>query len=327
MLGKWKNWFRGKAAAPSREQLTASPDALVAPEEVNSHYMQWLLQDLSDPGTALSVPEKLIVQVVVQQVRDYEQRGTAVPRLPSVIPMLLKQLRDPLASAREYAAVITRDPVVSTAVLKVANSVYFNPYRKPLDNFERVVNDLGVIKLRMVLSTAVMQPVLLDRHHALPRKVWNHSLACAACCQQLAEREGIDAFKAYMIGLVHDIGVVTLFNLAQLNSREYLQTPRVNRRVLQQLLSQWANPLAQWIAQDWNLPPDIVRALAAQHEPGEGSPLAELLRRSNLLCEAFAVYRDGRLDHGDVTRLAAQLHFPANIVDTLESCFGDSDDR
>jgi len=326
MLEKWKQLFRKKPAQVTarvnpRSGLNAETvtNAPANTEHVATLFMQILLDSTDAQVAELSVPEKLVSQSVEQQLRDYEQRAAAVPRLPTVIPLLLKQLRDPLASAREYTAVITQDPVVSMAVLKVANSVYFNPYRKPLDNFERVVNDLGVLKLRMILSTAVMQPVLLDRHSALPQKIWNHSLACAVCCQQLADREGVDSFKAYMCGLVHDIGVVTLFNEAQMSSRQYLETPKLNPALLRQLFDRCGKPLAHWIAQDWSLPADIVRALAAQSEPGEGSPLAQILRRSNQLCEAFAVYRAGQLERVDIEQLAAKLKFPETIVDTLDN--------
>jgi len=329
MLGKLKQLFRRDPTTSSAHKKTLPAEITGADTQsakiIHARYTQWLLQDFGEIETPLSVPEKLVGQAVEQQLRDYEKRATAVPRLPTVIPLLLKQLRDPLASAREYAGVITQDPVVSTAVLKVANSVYFNPYRKPLDNFERVVNDLGVLKLRMILSAAVMQPVLLDRHNVLPQKVWKHSLICAACCQQLADREGVDSFKAYMTGLVHDIGVVTLFNQAQLSSREFLQTSKVNAALLNPLFAQLAKPLAHWVAQDWNLPADIVRALAAQYEPGEGSALAQILRRANRLCEAFAVYRTGHMERDEMMALAAQLQFPDTIVSLLESSFGEDE--
>src|SRR5690606_1862616 len=139
----------------------------------------------------LSTPEKIVGQAVEQLLRNSEQRAAAVPRLPTLLPLLLKQLRDPLASSRDYATLIMQDPLISPTVLRLANSAYFNPYRKSLDNFERVVADLGVVKLRMVLSAAVMQPVLLGSAGSLPQRVWQHSLDCAAACQSLAQREGV----------------------------------------------------------------------------------------------------------------------------------------
>lgn len=70
-----------------------------------------------------------------------------------------------------------------------------------------------------------------------------------------------------------------------------------------------------------------MRALAAQYEPGEGSALAQILRRANRLCEAFALYRTGQMQRDEVTTLAAQLQFPDNIVSLLESSFGEDESR
>lgn len=269
----------------------------------------------------LSVPEKLIGQAIEQQLRDPAQRAAAVPRLPTVIPMLMKQLRDPNSSARDHVAIITQDPVIATAVLRVANSVYFNPYRKALDNFERAVSALGIIKLRMVLSTAALQPVLLNRGDDLPQQVWDHSLACAVCCQYLAERENVDAFKAYLTGLVHDIGVVTLYNQTQMLSREFLGDRRPSGALLQQLFSQWSRLLAFWIAHDWALDQDIVRALAEQSEAKQKTQLGQILRRANRLCEAYHVFRAGKIERAELERLAIELQFALKILDVLDSGF------
>ena len=62
-----------------------------------------------------------------------------MPRLPEVIPLLLKSLRDPDASASDYVAIIKRDPLLAAAVLKVANSAYFKPSGSAHANYERAV--------------------------------------------------------------------------------------------------------------------------------------------------------------------------------------------
>ena len=229
MFGKWAQKLkklrrggdsRANAAATRFDNKAANVAIQHYSARVHAQYRQAIF------GTAIgdvgSVPEKLVGQAIAQQVRDSEQRRNAVPRLPAIIPLLLRQLRDPHASARDYVAVIKQDPVVAAAVLKIANSVYFNPYRKNVENFEHAVATLGIDGLRMVLSTAVLQPIVRGQNSKLPQKIWDHSLACAVCCQQLAERAHSDGFKAYLLGLVHDVGAVTLFNQVQAQSAAHL---------------------------------------------------------------------------------------------------------
>lgn len=329
MFGRLKQLFARRHRPTNnkivvRDAVSASDDWQAIDADAMHAAFVGAVLNLQQAETLLSLPEKLVGQAVEQQLRNPEQRAAAVPRLPTVIPQLLKQLRDPNASARDYVAIITQDPVIATAVLRVANSVYFNPYRNALDNFERAVAALGIVKLRMVLSTAALQPVILNRGDNLPQQIWDHSLACAICCQYLAEREGVDAFKAYLAGLVHDVGVVTLYNQAHALSREFLDEKRPSGALLTQLFAQWAQLLAFWIAQDWGLPEEVVRALAEQSEARQKTVLGQILRRSNQLCEAYHIFRAGKIDREEIERVAVELQFSKKILDILDSGFGEA---
>ncbi|MFT3930451.1 MAG: HDOD domain-containing protein [Spongiibacteraceae bacterium] len=278
-----------------------------------------------DKGEIGSVPERLVAQTIAQQVRDSAIRRNAVPRLPAIIPLLLQHLRDPNASARDYVAVIRQDPVVAAAVLKIANSVYFNPYGKKIENFEHAVVTLGIEGIRLVLSTAVLQPIVRGQSSKLPQRIWDHSLACAVCCQQLSQRAHADPFKAYLLGLVHDVGVVTLFNQLQLRANEFLGTQTPSPALLLQLVDELAQPLTYWIAQDWQLPADIVRALAAQGEPpSDKQPaLSGILRVANGMSEAYLLVRLGLLEREILAGFSAELGVPDNLLHQLDDAFSE----
>src|SRR6478609_2801766 len=105
MLSRWlERWTRRRGAhAPATEAnpaATAAVSAALRTEyaELHRRYLQLLLGApvLSTPGAGatasgnLGVPEKLVRQVVEQQLRNGDLRRAAVPRLPTVIPLLLK---------------------------------------------------------------------------------------------------------------------------------------------------------------------------------------------------------------------------------------------
>lgn len=279
----------------------------------------------SEAGNINSVPERLIAQTITQQIRDSATRRNSVPRLPAIIPLLLQHLRDPNASAREYVAVIRQDPVVAAAVLKIANSVYFNPYRKKIDNFEQAVAALGVEGMRFVLSAAVLQPIVRGKNSNIPQHIWDHSMACAVCCQQLAQRAQLDPFKAYLLGLVHDVGVITLFNQLQLRCSEFLGNQTLNAGLLVQLIDELAHPLAYWIAQDWQLPAEIVRALAAQSEqPTANEPaMNTILRRANCISEAYLLVQMDAMKREELQSLLAELSCPEELLRQLDDAVAD----
>lgn len=320
MLDRWKKLFRSRGAVEvgARSTLAAAETGGIIErgEIVRARYLALLVPGAV--GDALTVPEKLLGQVVEQQLRNESQRAAAVPRVPTVMPLLLRQLRDPLVSSREYAAIILQDPVIATALLKMASSIYFNPYRKALDNFEAVITSVGVVKLRLILSAVILQPMLRGNGDGLPQQVWSHSLACASCCQQLAEREGVDSFTAYLTGLVHDVGVVTLYNEVQLLSREYLGGATPSPQLLRQLVTEWAQPLAAWVAADWQLPAEVIEALTEQHERGRDGALASILRRANHVCECYALYRQGELSRTEMERVSVELGAGLRFIETLD---------
>lgn len=330
MLSKWlQRWTRrgarpGSQVSADNSAGAAYIDAGQREEYARLHrrYLQLLLGAPTAPGS-LAVPEKLVRQVVEQQLRNSELRRAAVPRLPTVIPLLLKQLRDPNASARDYIAIIRQDAVVAAAVLTYANSAYFNPYRKQVDNFEQAVATLGINGLRLVLSTAVLQPIVRGRGDSLPQHAWDQSFICAICCQQLAEAEHLDSFKAYLLGLLCNIGVVTIYNQAQQQSEQHLGSTQPSASLLAQLIEQWSQPLAYWIAQDWQLPDEIVRALGAQNEKPAGAELASVLLRASHFGEAYILERAGLLDRKALTRLANGAGLPADIIARLDATLPD----
>ena len=321
------SWLRH---SDDRGKLTVSSNSNDSPVQIQNVsgrirplYRQAVFE--CDTGNINSVPERLVAQTIAQQVRDSSTRRNAVPRLPAIIPLLLQQLRDPNASARDYVAVIRQDPVVAAAVLKIANSVYFNPYGKKIENFEHAVVTLGIDGIRLVLSTAVLQPIVRGQNSKLPQKIWDQSLACAVCCQQLAQRAHLDPFKAYLLGLVHDVGVVTLFNQLQLRSVEFLGTQAFSPALLLQLVDELAQPLTYWIAQDWQLPADIVRALAAQAEmPNDKQPvLSGILRRANCISEAYLLVQMGLLEREILEGFIKQLACPDNLLRQLDDAFSE----
>lgn len=330
MLSKWlERWSRrrgtntGSAAAGSGGNLPPVDAGLRAEyAALHKRYLQWLLGGTA-ATSGLGVPEKLVRQVVEQQLRNAELRRAAVPRLPTVIPLLLKQLRDPNASARDYIAIIRQDPVVASAVLTYANSAYFNPYRKQVDNFEQAVATLGINGLRLVLSTAVLQPLVRGRGDSLPQRIWDQSFICAICCQQLAEIEQLDPFKAYLLGLLHNIGAVTLYNQAQQQSEQHLQVAQPAANLLLQLIEQWGQPLAFWIVQDWKLPEEIVRALGAPSEKPVGSDLATVLLRASHFGEAYVLERTGQMERRALVRLANASGMPTDAIARLDATLPD----
>lgn len=274
----------------------------------------------------LTVPETLVLQVVEDNLKSQDYRLKAVPRLPSVVPQLLQSLRDPDSCATQYVDIIKQDPVIASAVLKLANSVYFNPSSSSIDSFQRAVVTLGLEGLRSLLSAAVMQPIIQCKSTyfvQFGKKLWDHSLCCAVCCQISSTQHGVDPFKAYLMGLVHDIGKITIFTqLAQQFKLNAEQQPPAHAFV--KLMDKTDLELSYCIAKDWGFPEDILQGLKDQKHKQQSNKMSKegkLLFLSNQVCEIYFLYKTGRYNEQEANSLLEQLPVPTELFEQLDSLY------
>lgn len=286
-----------------------------------AYYRYLFPKDTEHP---LSLPQKLVIDVVKESLQKKEVRQKAVPHLPHVIPRLMRSLRDPESSGKDYVEIIKKDPVMSAAVLKLGNSVYFNPIGKRIEDIERAVVKLGIEGLRTVLSAAVMQPII-QRESAYfsqcGQRMWQHSLTTAVCCEVIGKLRKQEPYKVYLLGLVHDIGKITIFSelCKQFKKNGEEISPGYNAFV--PLMKVLSPAVSYWVAKDWDLPAEICKALAEQvniQPTAKVSPYAHTLYQANMVAEVYTTAY-----HGKNKKLARNvvegLELPSNLYDTLDT--------
>ena len=280
-----------------------------------------------DDSKPLTVPQKLVTSVVEKSLENREKRIGAVPRLPTVIPRLLQSLRDPKSSASDYVKIINKDPALSTAVLKLANSVYFNPSSKKVNSIETAVVKLGIEGLRSVLSAAVMQPVIQRKSYyytEFGHKLWTHSLCCAVACEIIAKQRQLEPFKAYLLGLVHDIGKITIFSELsnQFQQHKTQDTSEPGYAAFAPLMQSTSEILSFKVARDWSLPEEICEALGQQIDLRAGTAIgayAHVLYQANLACEIYAIARKDPEQLPAAQQALADIQLPSDLFEQLDS--------
>lgn len=324
----WSKWFglRSRRASPARTSATSSSGYSIgssthaSPAQITlAAAWQRFLLDRPDPViSALPVPHRLLLQATQQRLADAAGRGPAVPRLPTIVPLLLKQIRDPEISTKELVEIIQRDPLLMAAVLKTANSAWFNPYRKPMESLERVLLTLGLDGLRLVLSTAVLQPILKTEGEQIVLRLWQHATATATASHALAPRFGASRFHGYLAGLIVNVGAVTAIQTAHALAQGFLDTKRADAAIVAELIQRDAATLGHTIARDWRMPPDIVDALGARAGVPTRSPLGRTLVAADWLSRAWLCKRAGLIDAATFTTLCAEIELPPEAVSDVE---------
>lgn len=268
----------------------------------------------------VTVPQKLVLSSVREALGKKDQHNYTIPRLPSIIPRLLRSLRDPDSSARDYYEIIHKDPLLSAAILKLANSVYFNRTGGYTDNIEKAIVKLGTNGLRSVLSAAVMQPIIQKESAYFShtgQKLWQHTLECAIACELGAQGRGLEPYKAYLIGLMHDLGKIAVFS-ALCKEHGLNGDTNPGKNAFLPLFDTTAQQLSFQIARDWQLPDEMCKAMQEQVNVVPDKPFSaygQLLFEANMVCEYFTVTPPDK--RTALVDLLAGIQFPPDIFDKL----------
>ncbi len=275
-----------------------------------------------DGDQTLTVPQKLVVDVTLQSMQKKEVREKAVPRLPYVIPRLLQSLRDPDSSAKNYVEIIDKDPVMASSVLKLANSAYFNPIGRRIHEIEQAVVKLGIEGLRSVLSAAVMQPII-QRDSAYfsksGQRIWQHSLCCAVACELIAAHRRTETFKVYILGLIHDVGKITIFSELCKQFKLNGETVTPGYTAFVPPLKSLSAGLSYLIAKDWGMPKEISDALAEQIKIADGQEVSifgHILYQANLAAEIYNTVYPRKPKKAQA--VLEELDLPINLFEAFE---------
>jgi putative nucleotidyltransferase with HDIG domain len=150
-----------------------------------------------------------------------------------------------------------------------------------------------VRRVETILLTCCLGQAFPAEKWALdPEVFWRHSLGCAMVCRKFSEKLiAVDAEKAYMAGLLHDLGFMVN---CLVFPKEFAATME---RACQQGIPLHEAELAtmgfthcetgQALAEKWKLGDDVVEVIGHHHaveQCQKAQPLVALVHLSDLLC-------------------------------------------
>jgi HD-like signal output (HDOD) protein len=223
------------------------------------------------------------------QVKKLDSISTA----PAILMPLLDMLRLPSEKIRleKVVELISYDGSIAAQCLRLANSPLFG--RRHTETVRSAVMALGLERVRSMLFSLCMNRVIpQDKWVIAPNAFWRHSLGCALVTQRMAKRiEYPEPEKAYLAGLLHDLGFLVNSFLYNEDFRECLRRAAEEHAPLhvieEQVLGFTHCDSGQLLSEHWHLPKELVDAAHCHHDvsllPAAG-PLACLVHLSDLLC-------------------------------------------
>ena len=227
------------------------------------------------------------------QLQAQIDKMDSVSTAPAILTPLLELLRLPSDQIKleKVVELISYDGSIAGQCLRLANSPLFG--RRQTETVRAAVMALGLEKLRSMMFGLCMNGVIpRDKWVIAPEAFWRHSLGCALVTQRMAKKiEYPEPEKAYLAGLLHDLGFLVNSVLCTDKFRECLQTASEQHLPLhvveEQILGFSHCETGPMLGEHWGLPKELVDAARCHHNvsllPTAG-PLACLVHLSDLLC-------------------------------------------
>jgi len=253
----------------------------------------------------------------------------SIPTFPEILTKVMTVVDDPDASAYDVANVVSKDPSLVSAVLKVVNSPFYGMSRE-VSSVGQAVILLGFRTIRnLVLSTTLLQSFGgPSRNRQFNRKaLWKHAIATGGAAKQLAVRAKHDPEQAFHAGLMHDMGCVVLdqcFPEEFGQVLDYLAREDVSlSRAEMEVLGIDHAEIGRLVCQKWNFPKGITEAIGFHHKPGEapGDGIGACLIHvgdkiaGRLGLDAGLGAEDDGIDVGALKKLGLEDPLPAEILE------------
>lgn len=170
-------------------------------------------------------------------------------------------LKDPYVDLKRVAQVVSVEPLISSKLLRLANSVAYNPSGKAITDLGVAIGRIGFNAVRTISLAVAMDQILKSRnlvnYEDIAHNAWTHSVKVAAIARTLARKIGrINPDDAMMAGMVHDIGVFYLLYRAT----DY-EAYRNDREAMQSLISGWHEGIGESLLFALGLPERIIEAV------------------------------------------------------------------
>lgn len=152
---------------------------------------------------------------IYPRLQQIISRGDDLPTLPSIVLELHRALESPNAGTAHIAGVLDQDPSLTARLLRLANSAKFARPGAPITSVPAAVARMGLNRVRSTcIALAVVQGFGRGRGRLDHEAFWAHSATVAALTGSLwdlvGDRSVISTQDAYLVGLLHDIGLLVI---------------------------------------------------------------------------------------------------------------------
>jgi len=259
----------------------------------------------------------------LDEVRPAIMSLDAIPAIPAIVKPLAAMLQLPIekVDVDQVVDLVSYDSSVTAQCLRMANSPLFG--RRNVETVRSAILTLGLQRVQAILMGCCLNRIVPAEKWAFdPAIFWRHSLGCALVSRKLATLIAYpEPEKAYLAGLLHDLGVLVNTLACTEDYRKCIAAAREERLPLevmeQKRLGFTHCQSGKVLAEHWRFSDDIVGVIEFHHHvdhTASDPALVFLVHLSDLLCRL----RD--LGHGYYEAMGVDLARDQAWLSLLKHC-------
>lgn len=222
----------------------------------------------------------------------------ALPAMPRTVSDLLAEMNKEDPNPRRVGDLISRDPALTTRVLRLSNSAFFRVSRK-IGSADEAVALLGLTHVRSLVMAAALGSSFKNVPGIDLKQFWRYSLRTAEIARSLAGLLHQNEGNAFTAGLIHGIGIL-IMHIAMPDEIGPVDmgTPPLDLQRASAEMAAFGFSYAEvgaGMVEKWQFPSEMVSALSNQVSPFEGEaydPLAGLLHLASWRARAEELQLD-----------------------------------
>ena len=223
----------------------------------------------------------------VESGRWLQVREASLPVSPALADQALALAADPDVSVHRIVRLVSKEQVLATRVLRLANSASNAPIR-PITSITDATVRVGTTAVRNTLLAACitsrMESAAVFMHGG--GELLDHSIGTAYMAELVASRLDVDPSEALVCGLLHDIGKLAILKLS-VDAPGY-RGPAPTQDEVNHLIDQRHALIGAQLLRAWRLPASLREPVLYHHRPD----LSVLFTAQTLV-----VYVANRLSH------------------------------
>jgi putative nucleotidyltransferase with HDIG domain len=219
---------------------------------------------------------KLSLEYIVSKVDDMKV-------LPEIINKIISLTEDPDSTVEDMEKAILGDQILTTKILRLANSAYYG-YARKISTISQATVLLGFQAIKSIALASTVSIFLtseLKGYSLGKNELWTQSQTCAIVSRYIAKHIKYPSpEEAYVAGLLRDIGKTILnqhmekeysevLNLVEEGNMSFLEAEKA-------ILGFDHAEIGEKVAEKWNLPKALVDSIGHHHTP-EDSNINQLL--------------------------------------------------